>query len=227
MNYRFADTVFQVDAVSPRIGAFLKGYECGGPAKYRVAAAPEDIDAVRESAGPMHSEAYYEVLALHRLISRLLLAEDVLLMHGSALALDGQGYIFTAPSGTGKSTHARLWRERFGDRVQMINDDKPFLKITEAGVNVYGSPWSGKHRLNTNTSVPLKAIALLERGASNSVEQTEPTAAIAFLLQQSCRVEDMEKIFPLVLRLAEAAPVYRLCCNTDASAADTAYKGMR
>ena len=67
--------------------------------------------------------------------------------------------MFTAPSGTGKSTHARLWREAFGERVVMINDDKPLLLVRPEGVTVYGTPFRGKHGLGGDRSAPLRAIA--------------------------------------------------------------------
>ncbi len=93
---------------------------------------------------------------------------DTVLFHGSALAIDGDGYLFTAKSGTGKSTHTRLWRERFGDRVVMINDDKPLLHIDAGSVIAYGTPWNGKHRLGTNASVPLRADCVFSDARSRT-----------------------------------------------------------
>ena len=69
---------------------------------------------------------FLELTVIHEKMTLALLPRDIFLMHGSALCMDDRAYIFTAPSGTGKSTHARLWREIYGDRVRMINDDKPY-----------------------------------------------------------------------------------------------------
>ena len=115
------------------------------------------------------SDAYLETLAVYRKICSCLLDEDILLFHGSVVSVDGIGYLFTAKSGTGKSTHTKYWREYFKDRAIMINDDKPLLEIKEDRVNVYGTPWDGKHRLSCNTCVPLKAICILNRGQDNNV----------------------------------------------------------
>lgn len=228
LNYRLADTVVGIETLCPQTRELLKDYRSEEPEEYRITVTAKDIEAERElSEEKSFSAAYYETLAVHRKLSHALLERDILLFHGSALAMDGQGYIFAAPSGTGKSTHARLWRERCGERVTMVNDDKPFLKIEETGVTVYGSPWDGKHRLSTNTSVPLKAIAIIERAEHNSIERIGPTEAVTTLMQQSYREEDLDKIFPLVLKLAELVPVYKLRCNMDISAAETAYEGMR
>lgn len=95
------------------------------------------------------------------MLAAALLYYNILLMHGSALCMDGEAYIFAAPSGTGKSTHARLWREVFGDRVWMINDDKPLVRVEEERAFVFGSPWCGKHKLGCNGSARLKAVVEL------------------------------------------------------------------
>lgn len=127
-----------------------------------------DIDRM-EGAHRNFTEGFLENNAIHALLAEKLVSHDVLLMHGSALCIDGEAVIFTAPSGTGKSTHSRLWREVFDDRVWMINDDKPLLNVTETGITVYGTPWDGKHRLSRNACAPLKAIVSLERGEENHI----------------------------------------------------------
>lgn len=115
-------------------------------------------------------DSYLETLAVYRKFAENLLAYDTVLFHGSVVAVDGIGYLFTAKSGTGKSTHTRLWREYFGERAVMVNDDKPLLQVTENGVIVYGTPWDGKHHLSNNISVPLKAICILTRAEENHIE---------------------------------------------------------
>ena len=113
-----------------------------------------------------------------------LLPEKRLLMHGSAVAVDGVGYLFTAPCRTGKSTHTRLWCELFGSRAVMINDDKPFLRLDGEQVLLCGSPWSGKHGLQTNITVPLGGICVLERGSDNAIEKITAENVLALLLHQ-------------------------------------------
>ena len=110
------------------------------------------------------TDPFLERTAIQRKIADFLFERDVLMTHGSTVAVDGKAYLFTAKCGTGKSTHTRLWRQVFESRAAMVNDDKPFLKITEAGVLACGSPWSGKHGLDTNITVPLQGICILERG---------------------------------------------------------------
>ena len=155
---------------------------------------------------------------------------DTILFHGSVVAVDGIGYLFTAKSGTGKSTHTRLWREYFGERAVIVNDDKPLLKITDSGVTAYGTPYNSKHRLGTNISVLLKAICILTRAAENHIEPITRDHAYTMLLQQVYRPADilkMAKTLKLVDRLADRVKLYKLDCNMEISAAIVAYEGMQ
>lgn len=173
--------------------------------------------------------AYLESLAIYRAIAEKMLEFDTILFHGSALSVDGEGFLFTAKSGTGKSTHTRFWRETFGDRVVMVNDDKPLLRITDEGVIVCGTPWDGKHRISTNTMVPLKGLCILTRAAENYVEKITPEEAMPMLLQQTHRPANpagMVKILQLLHKLTEKTGLYRLGCNLDPQAAVVAYEGM-
>jgi hypothetical protein len=143
--------------------------------------------------------------------------------------MDGETYIFTAKSGTGKSTHTRLWREAFPGRCRMINDDKPMLRVEESGVTVFGTPWCGKHGLGCNSSAPLKAIVLLERGETNSIEPLEHSERFPLLLRQvfsAYSPEDMRSILDLEQRLIAMVPFYRLRCNMQPEAALVAWSGM-
>ena len=151
-------------------------------------------------------------------------------LHSSALALDGQGVAFSAPSGTGKSTHVGLWRQVFGDRVTVINDDKPALRFTENGVMIYGTPWSGKTAENTNCRVPLKAIVFIERGQENRLERLSPLDGMIQLAGQISRpYYDAglgQKSVEFIQRLSTAVPMYRMTCNMDPEAARVAYRGI-
>ena len=168
-------------------------------------------------------------LAVYRKIADYLLSCDTLLFHGSVIAVDGEGYLFTAKSGTGKSTHTRLWREYFGERAVMVNDDKPLLHITDSGVTAYGTPWDGKHRLSTNIAVPLKGICILTRDTTNHIKQAESHAAYPMIVQQTNRslsADGMKQTLSLIDRMLTVVPVYRLGCNMNIEAARGAYEGM-
>ena len=174
-------------------------------------------------------EPFLERSVIQRRVADALVGRKVLMMHGSTVAVDGEAYLFTAPCGTGKSTHTRLWRQVFGNRAVMVNDDKPFLKVTEAGILACGSPWSGKHGLDSNITVPLQGICILVRGKENRIERISPEEALPMLLHQSyCPLapQKQARFEELVALLAERTPLWHMECNMDPSAAENAHKAM-
>ena len=176
-----------------------------------------------------YTDPHLERAALQRVFAENLFRFDTLLFHGSLVAVDGKGYLFTAKSGTGKSTHTRLWREVLGERASMVNDDKPFLHIRDGVVTAYGTPWNGKHRLGANISMPLKAVCILERGVENCIQAITAQEALPMVFQQSHRPGDprrLGKYLELVDGLARSVAFYRLHCNMDPQAAMVAYEGM-
>ena len=175
------------------------------------------------------TDPFLERAAIQRKFAEYLWEHRILLLHGSTVAVDGKAYLFTAKSGTGKSTHTRLWRETFGSRAVMINDDKPFLEIADSGVLAHGSPWSGKHGLDTNTAAPLDGICLLERGAENRIRQAAPEELMPMLLHESYCPQNPEKAsahIALVKRLAATVPLWHLYCTTEPEAAVLSHSAM-
>ena len=152
-----------------------------------------------------YSSTFLENMSIRSLLIKKLLDYNAIQLHGSALCMDGEAYVFTAPSGTGKSTHARFWRETFGDRVWMINDDQPMIRIEGGKAIVYSMPWDGKHHLSRNASAPLKAVVWLTRGTENHIERISKTAAYPILLKQTAKSRSChEKAFPLMKQLLDS-----------------------
>lgn len=179
-------------------------------------------EALREKIRPrVFAEPFLERSVIQRKLAEALLPYDILLLHGSAVAVDGKGYLFTADCGTGKSTHTRFWRETFGSRAVMVNDDKPFLQIMDGNVFLCGSPWSGKHGLDTNLTVPLKGICILRRGTENRIWRISSEDALPMLRKQ-CNAPDR----PLVNRLCAAVPLWQMECTKSPQAAEVSYQAM-
>lgn len=243
MNFqmKLADRVISVECLFDSTRAFCKDYlteECA--VDFSVSVNPSDIIYEREKSDKEReleglppftpSDAYLETLALYRKIADSMIDFDTILFHGSALAMDGKAYIFTAKSGTGKSTHTRLWREAFGDRVVMINDDKPLIKITDSGATVYGTPWCGKHNLGENVSAPLFAIVSLDRSKVNRVEKSDSKMMFPKILSQTYRTKNilgLQKTLALTDKMLSRVQVFELGCNMDPEAATVAYNGMK
>lgn len=199
-------------------------------ADLRAQQAELDREAAEEGfRRRVFTDPFLERAAIQQKLADHLLLHDTLLFHGSAVAVDGVGYLFTAKSGTGKSTHTRLWRQVFGHRAVMINDDKPFLQLTEQGIRIHGSPWSGKHGLDTNISVPLGGICILERSQTNTIRPIRGDEAMEMLHKQSYHPADphLQPIaMELTQRLATQAPLWHMGCNKDPQAAYTAWEAM-
>ena len=236
---RIARLVARIVAMYPSTCDCCGDFLCDGTPDFSITITPEDIAFERLKAAredeleglPMRqlSDELLEITALQRKVTECLFDYDTLLFHGSVVAVDGEGYLFTAKSGTGKSTHTRLWREVFGERAVMVNDDKPFLRIDENGVTAYGSPWMGKHGLGANISVPLKGICILERGETNRISPITAAQALPMLFQQSQRpreARNLPKYMELVDKLASGTKFYRMQCNMDPEAAKVSYEAM-
>ena len=197
----------------------------------RFEQAELDAEAIEEGFRRREfTDPFLERAAIQRAFAEFLFDRDTLLLHGSTVAVDGRAYLFTAPCGTGKSTHTRLWREAFGDRAVMINDDKPFLRLSDTAVVAFGSPWSGKHGLDTNLSVPLAGICILERGTENVIRPISPEVALP-RLQKEAYVPMEEEKYPqfqtLVEKLSRQVPLWHMTCTKDHQAAKVAYDAMR
>ena len=163
---------------------------------------------------------------LHKLLP-ILPEHNMLFMHGSAIDFKGKAYIFVAPSGTGKSTHTRLWKDRFGDEVTIINDDKPFLAFRDDKVYLCGTPWRGKHNIGQNLQVELGGICLLVRGPYNEICVAKPADVVNELIQQSnlhSYKHNTLKALDLVEKLLTSVPLYRLLCTPTVDAVDVCSK---
>ena len=189
-----------------------------------------DLEAVEEGLRlRKFTEPFLERAAIQRAVAEFLFDQDVLMLHGSTVAVDGRGYLFTAKCGTGKSTHTRFWCEAFGSRAVMVNDDKPFVRISSDGFWVCGSPWSGKHGLDTNITVPLAGICILERGKENTIVSCGAGDALPMLLHQSyCPLasEKRPAFEAMVGRLANGIPLWKMECTREIDAALVSYGAM-
>lgn len=154
---------------------------------------------------------------------------DGFLLHSSAVVYKNEAYLFSAPSGTGKSTHTGLWLEVFGDEAKILNDDKPAIRIEDGKVYAYGTPWSGKTDMNINMRVPLKAICFIERSPENHIGRVTTAEAIGLIMNQTIRpgaIERMDKLLVCLDKILPLVPVYKMGCNISHEAALMAYNAM-
>ncbi len=199
-----------------------------------VKSVDADLDISEErfqefrDAYPDSNDALIEYMFTGSNFYKTLIRHNGILLHSSAVILDNKAYLFSAPSGTGKSTHTALWLKEFPE-TEILNDDKPAIRILNDGIYVYGTPWSGKTDLNLNRKVPLQGIAFLERGTKNEISPLDPMKALENLLNQTVRPGDREyasKLFDLLDQILTRVPIYKLSCNMDPEAAHVSYEVM-
>ena len=182
-----------------------------------------------QAKNPGMTEDHSEYLASGASFYQQLVAHDGMLLHSSAVVVDGKAYLFTAPRKTGKSTHVQLWLQEFGDRATILNDDKPALRCIDGVWYACGTPWSGKTGQNSNQRVPLAGIALLGRDQTNHIEPFGGAGAVMALLEQTVRPSDpalSAKLLEMLDTLLAQVPVWKLYCNMERSAAQVAYQAM-
>ena len=240
ITIRIADRNIRIDNIHTYLEEYCMDYIVSSVKEdFLIRMKEEDIAFEREKSAredeakgiPVWEfpDEYLETLAVYRKIAEWMPCQETILFHGSCIAVDGKGYLFTAKSGTGKSTHTGLWQKLLGDRAVMVNDDKPLIRV-EKTVTVFGTPWDGKHRRSTNISVPLKGLCILERAEENQIQRISKEEAFPMLVQQAYRPADpvaMAKTMELIDWLGQSVGLYRMGCNMDISAARMAYEEMK
>lgn len=189
----------------------------------------EIIKRSKSTENPCYIDEAEDVLILNYVIKKMLTDFDGFFFHSSCLMLNGEAYAFTAPSGTGKSTHTALWRKHFGDRVTMINDDKPIIRKQNGIFYAYGTPWQGKSNIGNNIKAPVKAVFILQRGKENICKRVKTGEVFKQILQATivpAEKENIAKLLSLLDEFFSSAELFSLVCNTDEQACITAYNSV-
>lgn len=230
MQYRIADLCIEYNAKYTLLRERSQKYAVHvDKMSLSISATDEEIDGLRAQA-PHLDDGSLEYMVVGAKFYENLLYFKGMLLHASAVVLDGEAYLFSAPSGTGKSTHTGLWLKYFGDRAYILNDDKPAIRVLTDGCYAYGTPYSGKYDLSRNERAPIRGIAVVERAEKNSIERLSQREAVFALLNQTVRPQKVElytKLLETVQSVITQVPVYRLRCNISEDAVRTSYDGMR
>ncbi len=165
---------------------------------------------------------------IHEVFKHALLQKNGTIIHSSSLAYEGKGILFSADSGTGKSTHTGLWLKHLPG-TQIVNDDMPIVRFKDDVPYLYGSPWSGKHFINTNMSVPLSSLVFLERGEKNELFPFDKNEAVWRLLgaiRKPILPDLAEKNLDIIGQIVENIPLYRLTCTISEEAVKVAMQAL-
>ncbi len=220
---RLADFNIHIDNKYEYLEKMCGDYLFDGEADLTVSVTEEEI--IKEQSEKITHKGYLESLAVYRNISERLPYMGAFLMHGVVADVDGTGIAFLAKSGVGKTTHMMNWKRLLGDKMTVVNGDKPLIRITDGCAYAYGTPWAGKENIHTNMKTQLKKICFIERAEENECEVFSGDP-LKRLLAQTYRPADTMSFFKtldLLSCLINNVSFYLIKCNKDISSATVAY----
>lgn len=185
---------------------------------FHVSASEDDISKL-DNSYPIEIR---EFISIYRLISEQLTKFNRILIHGAAISYNNQGYLFLAPSGTGKSTHIKHLRD-LNNNIDIINGDKPIL---DANGYIYGTPWAGKENWSKNVSYKLKSIIFLKRDVTNHVNILEPSKSLINILNESYKDTGVDSAIDILSKGLNDVSFYELYCTDSNEAAEVSFDNI-
>ena len=208
---------------------FCSEYITEAEPDFCVQTSEEKIDAEIDAVDFTPSRGYAESICIYREIAEKLPEYNRCVFHGAVIEYEGNGFLFTAPSGTGKTTHIRLWKHFLGDKCSIVNGDKPILHIEENRAFAYATPYAGKEGYQNRSSAGLKGICLIKRGNKNRIERVSAGDYLTELLTQMYMPKNSAqalKTLELLDKLLTAVPVYVLHCDISEEAFKTSFEAL-
>ncbi len=231
MKYLIADLVVEYEPRYELLNSFLEKFTYHGtrPTNIKLTLSDEYLSdllsRMTDTATPESAESF----GVGNMFFKRALKFDTMLVHSSAVLYKGEAILFSAMSGVGKSTHTRLWKQAFGTKVSILNDDKPALRIIDGNPIVFGTPFDGGSGIAENGSAPLRAIVFINRAEENSVRVPGTTEVLQNLYFSTVHMlSDMsaEAMLSIFDKLITTTKFYVLNCNMDISAAYTAFDAV-
>lgn len=177
---------------------------------------------------PQHSKGYHEGVVLFRKLCEIVLPKNIFFFHSAVVAYNGNGYIFAGKSGAGKSTHAALW-EKVIHGAEVINGDKPLIKLENDEFYAYGTPWCGKEMMQKNKKVKVSGVCFIEQAKENSIEKLSSIQVIGKIFDQTVYMKEPksnEMLMDLINKFITDIPFYLLKCDISEEAVALAYNTM-
>lgn len=195
---------------------------------YNISVFDEEVNDEASKLGA-EPHGYFESICVHRKLAEWLPTQNAFVLHSAVFDVDGTGIALAAHSGTGKTTHMLLWQKLLGERLKIVNGDKPIIRFFDDESDTpyaYGTPWNGKEHLGCNMRTPLRHIAFIERAEKNSCESMSPSDAINLIFNQVYMPKDSAaviKTIELINRLISCCSLWKIKCNMEIEAAQIAY----
>jgi len=224
--YGFADLKFKINYNYPYFEKLAKDYRLETD-DFDAEISVTDAEIQAENLDGNSSADYLESLAIYRKVAEKIVDYSGFLMHGVVVNAEGKGVAFLARSGTGKSTHAGLWQELLGEKLVIINGDKPLVRLIDGEFYAYGTPYAGKENIHKNDKVKLTDVFFIERNEKNFVTPCEDI--FRRLAQQIYipRNEKMLKTLELIDTFSKKVKFHVIHCNKDIEAAKVAYSKIK
>lgn len=228
------ETTFLVHPFTDNLEKFCHDFITDNDHEYEITITEDDIEYEKaiffDNYGYYFKKNYmYEEYAMLRKVTEILCVhKDTVLFHASSLQLNDRAYLFTAVSGTGKTTHAKMWIEKYPTAV-MINDDKPFVQLKDNKLTVYGNPWNGKTGIGNNINAQLGGILCLYQAANNETREMNDNEKWDFLFKQVYRPNNalaIENTLKIINYIINNITIYALKCNKEEEAAEVAYRAL-
>lgn len=229
MVYNIADFIVEFKNPSPELQPNFLDYIYNGIPQISFDISKQEIQHEIDYLNGNCTLINAESTAMIRKFYRWILEYNAFILHSALISVDDMGVAFSAPSGTGKTTHMKLWQKLLGDKVTVINGDKPIVRFFDdvkypVG---YGTPWCGKERYGINSKVQIKHFCFIERSETNSCEKVLPKDILSQIFKQVIiPVNDpflVSKLLKLVDVFLNNVTVWKIKCNMDISAAKVAY----
>lgn len=202
-------------------------YNFSSTPDFEIIGMKSNIERMMRDEGLTEQEAEY-VASGARFYNNLV-SFGGFMLHSSAVCYNGKAYLFTADSGTGKSTHTSLWKKYLTDKAFILNDDKPAVRLIDGKFYAAGTPWSGKTDQNENVLVEIGSVAFLKRGKENKISPLNPSLAVLPLLSQTSFPTSSERVDALSKLLEQFVtniPIFELYCDISEQAFITSFEKM-
>ena len=203
-----------------------KDYLCEGEPDFFVEVTDEEIEKERNSSELQYSDGYLESVCAYRKIGQILPHYNAFILHSAAVEIDGNAYLFLAKSKVGKTTHIRFLKELLGDRLTIINGDKPIVRFIDDKPFVFGTAWQGKENFGCNKSAPIKALVFLQRGEKSEITHINSPQAALLLMRQILIPKDEEtakKALSLADKILNETKLYSLFATNDIESAKVSF----
>lgn len=202
-------------------------YNFSGSPDFQILGMKSNMERLKSDEGLTEQEAEY--VATGSRFYNYLTEFSGFMLHSSAVCFDNKAYLFTADSGTGKSTHTSLWQKYLGDKAFILNDDKPAIRLIDGKFYAAGTPWSGKTDQNENLLIEVAGVAVLKRGTDNKISPLSPATAVLPLLSQTAfptNYDRIDTLSKLLEQFVENVPIFELYCDISEQAVKTSFEAM-